>query len=154
MVMDTLIFYLIAYVIVTIMASMHFLYNWKVKKQQAFDSSLGLHALKANATQFEAFKTTKPFHPLYNVMVFPIVGVVMMGQFSIFPTLTQSLGIGVLWIVYGLVLDLFCWVIIPHPWRLTLKDLFVTYQPWITLAYISIGLSPLISMVYLSLFMA
>lgn len=71
MILTTFYYYLISYFLVTIIASFHFLFNWMVLKQGAFDTSLGLQALKANATQFESFQTTKPFHPVYNFLIFP-----------------------------------------------------------------------------------
>lgn len=149
---ETIKYYFIAYLLVTVFASLHFLFNWKVRKQQAFDPTMGLRALRENATTFEAFKTTKPFHPLYNLIIFPLVGVMMMNQWTIIPTLTQAMGIGGLWLIYSVLFDLICWVIIPHPWRLSLKGLFITYQPWISFAYLAIAISPMISILYFFLF--
>lgn len=40
------------------------------------------------------------------------------------------------------VVDLIGWVLIKHPWRLTFKEFYVDYQPWITLIYIAIFLGP------------
>jgi len=131
------------------MASLHFLFNWKVRGQEGFDTTLGLQALKSNATQFHAFKSTKPFHPIYNLLVFPIVSIGMINQFSTIPSLIEILGIGVLWVVYCFLLDIMFWIVLPHPWRLTAKELFVTYQPWITLAYLAIFISPVIGVLYL-----
>lgn len=144
-------YYIIGYFIVTGIASLHFLWNWKVRGQEAFDSSLGLKALKANATQFTAFKTTKPFHPIYNLLTFPVVSIWMMNGLSQMPSFKQALAIGILWMVYGLILDVSFWIILPHPWRLTIHELFVEYQPWITLAYGAILISPLLSLIYLSI---
>jgi len=90
------------------MASLHFLFNWKVRGQEGFDTTLGLQALKANATQFH-----------------------------------------VLWVVYCFLLDIMFWIVLPHPWRLTAKELFVSYQPWISLVYLAIFISPMIGVIYL-----
>lgn len=148
-VLKSLTYYIIGYLIVTSVVSLHFLFNWKVRGQEGFDTTLGLQALKANATQFNAFKTTKPFHPIYNILVFPIVSVWMINQLPSMPSLIETIGIGVLWVVYCFVFDGVFWIILPHPWRLTAQELFVTYQPWITLAYLSIFISPMIGFIYL-----
>lgn len=140
----SLIYYMIGYLIVTTIASLHFLFNWKVRGQEAFDTSLGIRALKANATQFEAFKSTKPFHPIYNIVVFPIISVWMINNFYNEISIFEVIGIGMLWVVYCFLFDIIFWVILPHPWRLTVKELFITYQPWITLAYLAIFISPII----------
>ena len=142
---------MIGYLIVTTMASLHFLFNWKVRGQEAFDSSQGLKALKANATQFTAFKTTKPFHPVYNLLTFPAISVWMIRGLGQIPSLGQALAIGILWVMYCFILDVIFWIILPHPWRLTVKELFISYQPWITLAYMAIGISPLLGFLYLSI---
>lgn len=142
-------YYVVGYLMVTGMASLHFLFNWKVKGQEGFDSRLGLKALKVNATQLTAFKTTKPFHPIYNLLTFPVVSIWMMNLFPQIPSFKQALGIGILWTIYCLVLDVIFWIIFPHPWRLTLHELFVAYQPWITLAYGSICISPFLGVIYL-----
>ena len=85
---ETIKYYFIAYLLVTVFASLHFLFNWKVRKLQAFDPTMGLRALRENATTFKDFKTTQPFHPLYNLIIFLLVGVMMMNQWTIITTLT------------------------------------------------------------------
>lgn len=138
------IYFIIGYLGVTTLASLHFLFNWKVRGQEGFDTTLGVQALKVNATQFAAFKNTKPFHPLYNIIVFPLVSMGMIDALVTKPAYLTLIAIGVLWALYSWVLDLVCWILIPHPWRLTMRELFVNYQPWISLAYLAIGISPLI----------
>ena len=146
----SLIYYVIGYFIVTSIASLHFLFNWKVMGKEGFDTTLGIQALKANATQFESFKSTKPFHPIYNIIIFPIVSVWMINKLPGTPSIMTAIGIGVLWILYCFISDIIFWIVIPHPWRLNLKELFITYQPWITLAYLAIFISPIIGVIYLS----
>lgn len=73
-ILTTFYYYLISYFLVTIIASFYLLFNWMVLKQGVFDNSLGL---QANATQFESFQTTKPFHPVYNIFIFPFFGIGM-----------------------------------------------------------------------------
>lgn len=146
----SLIYYVIGYFIVTSIASLHFLFNWKVMGKEGFDTTLGIQALKANATQFESFKSTKPFHPIYNIIVFPIVSVLMLNEFPSTASIMIAIGIGALWLLYCFISDVIFWIAIPHPWRLNLKELFITYQPWITLAYLAIFISPIIGVIYLS----
>lgn len=90
------IYYIIGYLIVTTIASLHFLFNWKVRGQQAFDTKLGIRALKVNATQFEAFKSTKPFHPIYNIVVFPIISIWMINNLYNGISIFEAISIGIL----------------------------------------------------------
>ena len=145
----SLIYYAIGYLIVTSVASLHFLFNWKIRGQEAFDTKLGIKALKVNATQFEAFKSTKSFHPIYNIVVFPIVATWMINNISNGVNIYEAISIGALWLIYCFISDILFWIILPHPWRLTLKELFITYQPWITFAYLAIFISPIIAKIYL-----
>lgn len=149
MILTTFYYYLIGYLFVTIIASLHFLFNWKVLKQGAFDTSLGIKALLQNATQFESFQTTKPFHPLYNLIIFPFVSRWMFQAFEGELVFSTILLIGFLWLFYCFLSDVIFWVLIPHPWRLTWKDLFVTYQPWIFLAYVAIAISPILTYIFI-----
>jgi hypothetical protein len=57
---------------------------------------------------------------------------------------TSSLDLGAAWTIITIIIDLFSWVLIKHPWRMTYKEMYVDYQPWITLIYLSIFLSPFI----------
>ena len=41
-----------------------------------------------------------------------------------------------------MIVDLVGWVLIPHPWRMTFKEFYVDYQPWINLIYLIILLAP------------
>lgn len=56
-----------------------------------------------------------------------------------------ALILGTWWAIIANVIDLFGWVLIKHPWRMNLKDMYVDYQPWLTLIYVAIFVSPLIS---------
>ena len=39
-------------------------------------------------------------------------------------------------------------VLIKHPWSMTWKELYIDYQPWLTLIYISIFVSPFIGAIF------
>jgi hypothetical protein len=58
---------------------------------------------------------------------------------------------GALWSGISIVIDLFGWVVIKHPWSLTFKQFYVEYQPWITLVYLAMFIAPVISCLLLSL---
>ena len=38
--------------------------------------------------------------------------------------------------------DVIGWALIKHPWRLSIKEFYIDYQPWISLIYLAIFLSP------------
>jgi hypothetical protein len=47
-----------------------------------------------------------------------------------------------LWLICAMVVDFVGFVLIKNPWSMTPHELYVEYQPWITLIYISIFLGP------------
>ena len=51
---------------------------------------------------------------------------------------------GTVWAIICIVVDLVGWVLIKHPWRLTFKEFYVDYQPWITLIYLAIFAGPVV----------
>lgn len=91
----------------------------------------------------EGYERTKPWHPLYNVILFTLFGWLYLRSLST-PTLTEALVTGTVWSGICIVFDLLGWVLIRHPWSLSFREFYVDYQPWITLIYVSIFLGPAI----------
>jgi len=60
-----------------------------------------------------------------------------------------SFYLGFSWSIITIVIDLFGWVLIKHPWSMTLKEMYLDYQPWISLIYLSIFVSPFIATLFL-----
>ena len=75
---------------------------------------LHMKSMKEGPGMGEGYEKTKPWHPLYNIILFPIFG----------------------------------WILIKHPWRLTFKQFYVEYQPWITMIYVAIFLGPVIGFMF------
>jgi hypothetical protein len=65
------------------------------------------------------------------------------------PSINNALIVGAFWAGIAIIGDLVGWVLIKHPWRLTFKEFYVDYQPWITLIYIAIFLGPIIGFIFL-----
>lgn len=91
-----------------------------------------------------AYLMTVPFHPLLNLLVWPVFGWLYLR--SLPPQVRvqdEALRLGIFWAVISILVDVVGWVLIPHPWRMTLKEFYVDYQPWITLVYLVIFASPM-----------
>ena len=125
---------LIGYVIVTWIGIGHTVFNIKVLHMKSMKESPGMG---------EGYEKTKPWHPLYNIIIFSILGCVYISGLEV-PTLSVALIAGAIWAVICIVVDLIGWVLIKHPWRLTFKEFYADYQPWITLIYIAIFLGPVV----------
>lgn len=129
----SMIWFWFSYIIVTVIGILHTVFNIYVLKMSPMDEN-GMG---------EAYESTKPWHPLYNIIIFSIFGWLYM-KVLIAPNLEEALFTGAIWVGICIVFDVFGWVIIKHPWSLTLKEFYVDYQPWITLIYLAIFSGPVI----------
>lgn len=131
----------VAYFIVTAIGMLHTVFNIYVLHMKPMDET----------TMGEGYEKTKPWHPLYNIVVFSLFGFIYMNGLPC-PTFQEALITGAVWSGICIVFDLVGWVIIKHPWRLTFKQFYVEYQPWITFIYTAIFLGPILGFLYLWLY--
>lgn len=130
-----ILYYFIAYVIVTIIGIGHTIFNIYVLHYKSMKDSPGMG---------EACEKTKPFHPLYNIIIFPIFAWLYFLSINN-PILEIAAIISLLWGTITIIIDLLGWVIIKHPWSLSFKEFYIDYQPWITLTYLIIFASPFVA---------
>ena len=130
----SMLWFWLAYIIVTLIGIGHTIFNIVVLHMKSMKESPGMG---------EGYEKTKPWHPLYNIIIFSLFGYLYMQGLET-PTLKEALLTGLLWMGICIVFDLLGWVIIKHPWSLSFKEFYIDYQPWITLIYIAIFLGPLV----------
>ena len=128
----------ICYILVTCVGIGHTVFNIYVLHMKPMDAnSMG-----------EGYERTKPWHPLYNIVLFTLFGWLYMNGLSE-PNLNEAVITGGIWMGMCIVFDVFGWVIIKHPWSLSFKGFYVDYQPWITLIYLAIFLGPVLGFILL-----
>lgn len=121
----------ICYVLVTLVGIGHTIFNIYVLKMSPMDEhSMG-----------EGYEKTKPWHPLYNIILFTIFGWLYLRGLS-YPSITEALITGAIWSLICIVFDVIGWVLFKHPWSLSFREFYIEYQPWITLIYFAIFLGP------------
>lgn len=129
----SMLWFWVSYILVTLVGVLHTVFNIYVLHMKPMDKhSMG-----------EGYEKTKPWHPLYNIILFSLFGWLYMRGLST-PTVSTALLTGAIWTGICIVFDVFGWVIIKHPYSLTFKQFYVEYQPWITLIYLAIFLGPLV----------
>ena len=134
--------YFAAYVLVTLTGVLHTVFNITVLHMKSMMDSPGMG---------EGYERTKPWHPLYNIIIFPpFAYLYLAGLHTV--TLQTAVWTGLLWGTVTVVIDVIGRVLIKHPWSLTFKEFYVDYQPWITLIYLTIYASPLIAFGVMKLF--
>lgn len=127
--------YWAAYGIVTLIGILHTLYNILV---------LHMTSMKDGPGMGEGYERTKPWHPLYNLLVFPLFAWLYL-RGSGAASWGEAAATGFLWGTMTVAFDLFGWVLVKHPWSLTFREFYLDYQPWITLIYLVIYSSPLLA---------
>jgi hypothetical protein len=136
-----LIYFFVAYVIVTILATaISVVYGMVYPSPQP--EELGVSLLKA-----PSFTATVPYHVLIMLLVWPVFAWVYFRkrqQGNQDKEVRETLRLSFLWVAAAMIVDFVCFVLIKHPWSLTPHEFYVEYEPWISLIYISIFLSPLI----------
>lgn len=129
----SMLWFWICYVLVTLVGILHTIFNIYVLHMKPMDA----HGMG------EGYEKTKPWHPLYNIILFSLFGCLYMSGLSD-PTLEQALLTGAIWAGICIVFDVFWWVIIRHPWSLSFREFYLDYQPYISLIYLAIFLGPVV----------
>lgn len=128
----------IAYAIVTLIGIGHTVFNIYVLHMKPMNEhSMG-----------EGYERTKPWHPLYNIVIFSIFGYIYLLHINM-PDIKEACVTGAIWCGICVVFDVFGWVLIKHPWSLSFKGFYVDYQPWISLIYLMIFLGPIVGYLFL-----
>ena len=125
------------YVIVTLVGIVHTIFNIYVRHLKPMDE----HGMG------EGYEKTKPWHPLYNIILFTLFGWLYMRGLST-PSFSEALVTGAIWTGICIVFDVFGWVLIKHPWSLSFREFYVEYQPWISLIYLAIFLGPVLGYLF------
>lgn len=127
-----MLWYWTAYLLVTAVGILHTIFNITVLHMKSMKDSPGMG---------EGYEKTKPWHPLYNITLFPIFAwLYFRGLEAV--TLSNVIATSLIWGTITVAFDVVGWVLIKHPWSLSFREFYVDYQPWITLIYISIYASP------------
>lgn len=138
----SMLWYWLAYFLVTFIGMLHTVFNITVLHMKSMKDSPGMG---------EGYEKTKPWHPLYNIVIFPLFACFYFNGLETL-TLSNVIATSIIWGTITVVFDLVGWVLIKHPWSLSFKEFYIDYQPWITLIYITIYASPFIAYGILNFF--
>lgn len=134
----SMLWYWCAYIIVTLIGIGHTIFNIYVLK---------MPPMKKNSMG-EGYEKTKPFHPTYNIIIFPIFAAIYLNRLDT-PSLLDAAVTGLIWMWITIIFDLLAWVIIKHPWSLSFKGFYIDYQPWISIIYLVIFISPIVAFIFI-----
>ena len=131
-------FLCLAYFAITLIGVLHTVFNALVLNMPAPDVIKTVY-------DYPAYAATVPFHPVYNLILWPLFAILYFRTAKPKNTMMKTaLSLGLLWFFAAIAIDALGWVLVPHPFSMTWKEFFVDYQPWITLIYLTIFVSPFI----------
>jgi hypothetical protein len=136
-----LIYFFVAYSVVTVLATATSVVYGVIYRTPE-PEELGVSLLKA-----PSFTATVPYHVLIMLLVWPVFAWVYSRkrkQETHNKEVMETLRLSFFWLAAAMIVDFVCFVLIKHAWSLTPHEFYVEYQPWISLIYFSIFLSPLI----------
>ena len=131
--------FICAYIIVTILAySVSYLVGMMLK--------LPPPAPGVSIFDDPVFVKTVPYHLLINLLAWALFSYVYFRKNKKNPLdLSAAVYLGFFWLILSMTVDLIFFVMIPSPVSLTFRQFYIEYQPWISITYLIVLISPLIS---------
>ncbi len=108
------------------------------------NKSFGVQNAKQAGTTFlksPVYVKSRPYQVLYNVLIFPIFLWLYSKGIDTDNIKEIMLNTIIQWTILSIIIDYISWVLIPHKFRLTLKEFYIDYKPYITLIYVAIFVS-------------
>ena len=135
-----IVLFFIAYILVTVLAVATTETYSMINKSP--EPTPGMSPLQA-----VAFVATVPYHVLIMLIIWPIFAWIYFRkskQKNLALESQETWQLSFLWLQLAIVVDFVGFVLIKSPYSLTPHEFYVIYQPWISLIYVAIFLSPLI----------
>ncbi|EKS7870743.1 hypothetical protein CN360_30830 [Bacillus cereus] len=126
---------LLAYGVATLTVFIHMLISNKY---------FGVQNAKQAGTTFlksPVYVKSRPYQVLYNVAIFPVFLWLYSKGIDTDNVKEFMLNTVIQWTALSIIIDYLSWVLIPHKFRLTHKEFYIDYQPYITLIYVAIFIS-------------
>ena len=137
-IIPALLYFLVAYVLVTILAAAVSETYATIKHSP--DPQPGQSILQA-----PAFVATVPYHVQIMFLVWPVFAWLYFRKRRSSNAEQErrlSLKLGAVWLVSAMLVDFVGFVLIKNQWSMTPHQLYVEYQPWISMIYLAIFVSP------------
>ena len=108
--------------------------------------------LEVSQLKDPSFVMTVPYHLLINLLCWTFFSFLYLKERKNNINLFKEASyLGLLWLIIAMIVDLISFVIITSPISLTPYQFYVEYQPWISITYFIVLISPVISYYFLRL---
>ena len=131
-----------AYITVSILATaISIIYEMTYKPPPA---TAGMSILQA-----PSFLATVPYHVVIMLLIWPLFAAKYFQKRQ--QTIKETWRLSITWLLLAMVVDFIAFVMIKHSYSFTPYEFYVLYQPWISLIYIAIFLSPFLRLFILKM---
>ena len=97
-------------------------------------------------SQSPAYKVTEPFQPLLCLMVYSFFAHRRLRGAAKENLRSEAIRLSTVGLLGSIVIDFVSFVLIPHPYAFTFAEFYIGYQPWITIIFSVVFISPLLVM--------
>lgn len=94
-------------------------------------------------SQSPAYKVTEPFQPLLCLIIYSFFSYRHLRSATKENLRSEAFRLSAVGLIGSIVIDFISFVLIPHPYAFTFTEFYIGYQPWITIIYVVIFVSPL-----------
>lgn len=97
-------------------------------------------------SQSPAYKVTEPFQPLLCLIFYSLFAYRRLRGVAKEGLRGEAFRLSYVGLIGSILIDFVSFVLIPHPYAFTFTEFYVGYQPWITIIYVVIFISPILMM--------
>lgn len=105
----------------------------------------GAAELGVSVGRSPAYLLSMPWHPLVNLPIWLTFSRGYLKHVPADQVQAEGWRLGLLWVLISVVKDYLVWVLIPSPVQMTHYEMYVKYQPWLSLIYLVIFLCPVLT---------
>lgn len=91
-----------------------------------------------------ANKKTLPYLPVYYLIIWILCSSFFITGDAQTINFSDALKTGILWLALSFLFELMSWTLLKHPYRLSGKAMYKDSQPWISIMYYAILISPVL----------
>jgi hypothetical protein len=111
----------------------------------AVNNTFAADAAATSPVKAPSFAATVPYHVLIMLVIWPLFAWLYFrgsNQPGVGSQVRGTWLLAISWILGAMLVDFVGFVAIKNPWSLSPRQFYIDYQPWITLIYVAIFLSP------------
>lgn len=134
-----LIWFLVGFVLVNALKILHTILSSRKKFNRYSQKDIPVSAYYK-----QAYFNTLKFQPFYYVIVWLTCSYIYFTTHISNNLFTDALFTGISWWALTAIAEMLIWVLVNHKMNLTWKEMYLQSQPWISLTYYSVLVSPLV----------